>query len=194
MATNNAINASIPFSAANGGTGIVSPTAHGVMISEGASAMTPIVLTAGQVLIGTTSGDPAGATLTQGTGISITSASGAITINATATSNAWVDQTTTTVTMVTNTGYTADNASLVTLTLPATAAIGDFIEINGKGAGGWKIAQASGQQINFGSSATTSGATGSLASTLTSDCIRLRCTTANTTFVVVSAVGNITVS
>jgi hypothetical protein len=54
------------------------------MIAEGASAMTPIVLTAGQVLIGTTSSDPVGATLTAGTNISITSATGAITINSTA--------------------------------------------------------------------------------------------------------------
>jgi hypothetical protein len=55
-------------------------TAHGVLIGEGASPLTSIVLGAGQVLIGTTASDPAAATLTQGQNIGITSASGAITI------------------------------------------------------------------------------------------------------------------
>lgn len=108
--------------------------------------------------------------------------------------NAWVDQTTPSVTMVTNTGYTSDDgATLVTFTLPTTSAIGDFVEINGKGAGLWKIAQIIGQQIHFGTSTTTSGATGSLASVNQYDCIRLRCLTANTIWVVVSAIGNLTV-
>ncbi len=80
--TTNSLNAnsSTPLNATDGGTGISAPTAHGVMISEGASAVNPIVLSAGQLLIGTTSGDPSAATLTQGTGITITNASGAVTI------------------------------------------------------------------------------------------------------------------
>jgi trimeric autotransporter adhesin len=55
-------------------------TAHGVLIGEGASPLTSIVLGAGQILIGTTASDPAAATLTPGQNIGITSASGAITI------------------------------------------------------------------------------------------------------------------
>ena len=55
-------------------------TAHGVLIGEGASPLVSIVLGAGQLLIGTTSGDPSASTLTQGQNIGITSASGAITI------------------------------------------------------------------------------------------------------------------
>ena len=58
-------------------------TAHGVLIGEGASALTSIVLGAGQLLIGTTASNPAAATLTQGQNIGITSASGAITIGVT---------------------------------------------------------------------------------------------------------------
>ena len=75
-------NASTPLEALQGGTGLSSPTAHSILIGEGASPLTPIVLTAGQVLIGTTAGDPVGATLTQGSGVTITSASGVITIAA----------------------------------------------------------------------------------------------------------------
>jgi hypothetical protein len=106
----------------------------------------------------------------------------------------WVDQATGSVTMNANTGYTSDDgASLVTFTLPTTSAIGDWIEINGKGAGLWTIAQATGQQIHMGSLATTSGASGSLSSILQFDNVRLRCLTANTIWTVVSSQGNLTV-
>jgi hypothetical protein len=48
----------IPLAPIIGGTGVVSPAAHGIMISEGASAVNPIVLTTGQMLVGVTGADP----------------------------------------------------------------------------------------------------------------------------------------
>ena len=147
----------------------------------------------GELLIGNTSGSgaPTIATLTAGTGISITNEPGSITITATDSGN-WVDQTTPAVTMSVNTGYTAnDGATLIEFTLPATSAVGDFISINGKGAGLYKILQAAGQQIHFGNVSTTVGTAGYLESTLQYDNIALRCITANTTWTVVSAVGNL---
>jgi hypothetical protein len=154
---------------------------------------TPELTLNGQTFIGSTGVNPVAATLTAGAGISIINGAGSITISSSG-SAGWVDQTTGTVTMTTNTGYTSDDgASLVTFTLPTTSAIGDFIEINGKGAGLYTIAQASGQQIHFGNIASTSGAGGSVSSTLQYDCIRLRCLTANTIWVVVSSVGNFTI-
>jgi hypothetical protein len=88
--------------------------------------------------------------------------------------------------MSTDTGYTINNgASLVTLTLPATANIGDYVEINGFSAGGWLIAQAAGQLIHIGNQVTTTGVSGSLASANQYDCVRLRCVVANTTWTVV---------
>lgn len=106
----------------------------------------------------------------------------------------WVDQTTTPVTMSVNTGYTADaGASLITLTLPATSSIGQWVEINGKGAGLYTIAQAAGQQIVFGNVSSTLGAGGSVSSQLVSDNIKLRCITANTIWTVVSSEGNFTI-
>jgi hypothetical protein len=192
MATNNAINAPLPLTAANGGTGVASPTAHGILVAEGASAVTPIVLGAGQVLIGTTASDPVGATLSAGAGISITSATGSITIAATG-NDPWTDVTGTTQTLAVNNGYAANNASLVTFTLPTTAAAGDKIEIAGKGAGGWLLAQNASQLIHLGSSVTTTGTGGSLASTNQFDTIILRCITANTTWTVFSVIGNLTV-
>ena len=183
---------STPVSAANGGSGVSSPTAHGILVAEGSSAFNPIVLTAGQVLIGTTASDPAAATLTAGTGINISSASGSITISNTGVAEMWVDQTTTSVTMAVNTGYVADNVGLVTFTLPTTAAFGSTFEIVGKGAGGWAVAQNALQSIQFGSITTTVGTGGSLASSNTGDCIYLVCITANLAFAVKSSIGNIT--
>jgi hypothetical protein len=108
--------------------------------------------------------------------------------------NTWVDQTTTPVTMAVNTGYTSDaGASLITFTLPATSAIGDWVEINGKGAGLYTIAQAAGQQIVFGNVSSTLGVGGSVSSQLVSDNIKLRCITANTIWTVVSSQGNFTI-
>lgn len=87
-----------------------------------------------------------------------------------------------------NQNYIANRATLITFALPVVAAIGSIIEIAGLGAGGWIITQGAGQQIHIGSSATTSGAGGSLASTNRYDTIRLMCVTANTIFTVLSGV------
>lgn len=96
--------------------------------------------------------------------------------------------------MSVNNEYTANNGSLVTLTLPTTATIGDVIIVNGKGAGGWKVAQNASQIIHLGSGATTTGTGGSLASTNQWDNLRLKCVTTNTTWIVQgSPQGNITV-
>lgn len=154
---------------------------------------TPALTVNGQTFIGSAGVDPVAATLTAGVGINITNGAGSITISASG-SSGWVDQTTGSVTMTANTGYTSDDgASLVTFTLPTSSAIGDFVEINGKGSGLYTIAQATGQQIHFGNLTTTSGASGSVSSTLQYDCIRLRCLTANTIWGVVSSVGNFTI-
>jgi hypothetical protein len=190
-------NATTPLQTLQGGSGVSSPTAHGVLISEGASPFSPIVLAAGQVLIGTTASDPLAAALTAGSGITITSVSGSITIASSGMTFNWVDQTSTPVTMLTNHGYTADNGATQTVfTLPTSASIGDLIEVAGKGSGGWIINQAASQQIFFGNASTTAGVSGSLASTLQYDCVRLRAETAGatSTWVVVSSVGNLTVS
>lgn len=105
----------------------------------------------------------------------------------------WVEVTGTSQTASVNTGYILNNASLVTLTLPTTAAIGDSIKVVGKGAGGWKIAQPSGDIIYFGNLTSTTGTSGYLSSTHRRDTVELVCVTANTEWQVVSSIGNITV-
>ena len=191
MATNNVCNAPFPLSATQGGLGVASPTAHGVLIGEGASAVTPIVLTAGQVLIGTTSGDPSGAAITAGTGVSISSVSGSITISSTGVGSLpWSDVSGTSQAAVVNTGYIISNASQTTVTLPATAAEGAVFAVQGKGAAGWILQANTGQTIHFGNQATSSA--GSLTSTNQWDSVQIVCVTANTTFAVTNAVGSLT--
>ena len=50
--------------------------------------------------------------------------------------------------MAANTGYLATATTQVVLTLPTNPALGDIVAVNGLGAGGWKIAQNSGQYIS----------------------------------------------
>lgn len=163
----------------------------GTLVTSGSGVPSIQTLTAGQILIGTTAGAPSATTLTPGTGISISSVSGAITITATASESNWVNQAVST-TMVVNTSYFANAGGLVTLTLPAVAAQGTEFAIAGVGAGGWKLAQAIGQQINFGNVTTTSGVTGYLASSNQFDTVLIVCTAANTQFSVLNSVGNLT--
>jgi hypothetical protein len=172
---------------------LANPTNHGILIGKGTNAVTSTVLTAGQILIGTTASDPSATTISSGTNINVVSATGSITINATGIASfAWNDVASGTQTLAVNQGYITDNgASLVTYTLPAVAALGTVIRISGKSSGGWTIAQNTGQSIFIGSKQTTV-TTGSLSSSNANDCIEILCTTANTTFTVLSSIGNIT--
>ena len=67
-----------------------------------------------------------------------------------------------------------------------------MITVAGKGAGGWKIAQNASQLIHFGVATTTTGTGGSLASSAQYDVVTMVCSVANTTWTVLSSIGNIT--
>jgi hypothetical protein len=142
------------------------------------------------------SGTFTGRTFQAGTGISLSNASGTggnTTITATGGGLTWTDVSGTTQTLAVNNGYTSnDGASLVTFTLPVTAAYGTIFAVVGKAAGLWTIAQNSGQTIHFGAVNTTTGATGTLSSTKQYDVVYLLTTIANTDFTVINAVGNLT--
>lgn len=93
-----------------------------------------------------------------------------------------------------NNGYFANYAGTLAFTLPATAAVGDTIQIAQMAASqGWSLAQNAGQTCYIGNTATTTGAGGSLASTDDGDWIELVCRVANTDFQVNVKSGNITV-
>lgn len=104
----------------------------------------------------------------------------------------WNEETGTSATMSVNNGYIANNASLVTLTLPTTAVIGDIVKIIGKGAGSFIIAQNASENIGYLDLVTTTGTGGSIGANEQYNSLELTCITANTNWIVSEASGNFT--
>ncbi len=105
----------------------------------------------------------------------------------------WSEVTGTSQTAAINTGYILNNAGLVTLTLPTTAAVGSVVEVRGKGAGLWRVAQNASEIIHFGRLNTTTGTGGYVQATHRYDCMTLTCIVADTEWVVSGSQGNMTV-
>ncbi len=174
--------------------GALATTNKASLSTNATGVPTWLALTDGQIVIGSTAGAPAAATLSAGPGISISNASNAVTISGTGSGIGWTEVTGTTQAMVADNGYVANNVGLVTLTLPTTAAFGTAISIIGKGAGGWLIAHNANQLIHVGSVVSTTGVGGSIASTNAFDSIDLICTVANTTWTTLGGPqGNLTI-
>jgi hypothetical protein len=94
--------------------------------------------------------------------------------------------------MAVNKGYYITGAG-VTLTLPALAAVGTVIRVQGTSLG-WTVAQNAGQNIVFdGIFSTTPGVGGSVASVDTYDGLEILCVVANTTWVALNIKGNPTI-
>jgi hypothetical protein len=106
----------------------------------------------------------------------------------------WSEVTGTSQAAAVDNGYICNNAELVTVTIPTTAAVGKIVRVSGKGAGGWKIAQNASEIIHFNGTDTTTGTGGYLASTATRDAVELVCVVADTEWNVISSVGNITIA
>jgi len=102
----------------------------------------------------------------------------------------WVAQASTPVTAALNSAYIITDASTVTITAIATAPVGTILGVVGDGAGGWVLNVGAGQTFKFGSSSAST----SLASTNQYDSVFLVCVVANTTWVVYSSIGNLTVT
>jgi hypothetical protein len=95
--------------------------------------------------------------------------------------------------MVKNNGYVTTSGT-ISLSLPTSAAIGDIVQVAGSAGTGWVITQAAGQSIEFGIDTTTVGVTGGLSSLTSRDGVELVCIVANTTFLVISSIGTITIT
>lgn len=174
---------------ANGGTGVSSPTAHSLLVAEGASAFTALgVATNGFIPIGSTGADPVLAAITAGANTSVTNGAGSITIASTG-NMTWTEETGASFNIAINNGYITNRATLVTATLPSTAAQGSLMRIVNIGAGGVKIAQNAGQTIRRGTNSSTTGATGFIQSINQYTSVSLLCTVANNDFQVIDGDG-----
>lgn len=69
--------------ATNNSTNSGTLTAHSIPVMQGTSTPSYKTLTNGQLLIGSTGADPVAASITQGSGITVTNGAGTITIAAT---------------------------------------------------------------------------------------------------------------
>jgi hypothetical protein len=190
----------------NGSTGILTITKNDTTaLTAGTfSYLTSTTLSAANVLsVASNGGSPTTTTINAVTGG--TYSNGTITLSGTGSVNGiqitglstgggggltW-NNATASITATTNNGYVGTATTLTTITLPTSAAFGTTIEVVGTGTGLWRISQNSGQSIKFGVATTTTGTTGYLSATSQYDCVKLLCTSENTTFVVTSAIGNI---
>ena len=91
-----------------------------------------------------------------------------------------------------NKGHIVNSAGLLTVTLPASASVGDVVRVSGLGVGGWKLAQQVLQQVFVGNTSTSVGTGGYLQSTDTRDALELVCVQVNSGWNVIGMVGNIT--
>lgn len=159
----------------NGGTGLISIAAKSIWAANAVNTLVALTPGAGQsvrINAGNTAWEVYTPVLTGGL--------------------TWSEVTGITQAGVVNAAYVTNNAALVTVTIPDTAALGDILRIVGKGAGGWRISQNALESINFGAYTSTVGIGGYLASSNRYDSIELVCTVANTTWTVASSIGNIT--
>ena len=168
-------------------------TNHAVLVGAGTSTITKLALaTNGQVLLGSTGADPVFGTLTGTGGITFTTGAGSLVINGTGGGISWTEITGTSQSASVNNAYVANNAGLVTITLPANFALGDVIRVAGLGTGLWSLVANTGDVINFGSSPTSAG--GSLTATNRYDAIEVVGSVVNGVWNVISAIGNLTVA
>jgi len=196
MVTGNSINANstglVKYDGAGTFTGVTT-TIHCPLIGAASNGITSLgPLTNGKLIIGSTGADPSAATLSAGTGISIGVGAGTLTVSALGSGLTWTVVAVAT-NMAVNNGYGSNAAGAVAFTLPVTSAVGDTIAIQGM-QGSWNVVQAAGQRVFIGSSASTLGATGSIASTNAFDAVTLTCLVANTLWYARSVQGNITVA
>lgn len=93
-----------------------------------------------------------------------------------------------------NMEYFANNASLVTITLPVSAIMGDKVHIRGKGTGGWKLGQNAGQII-YGATNTTTGTGGSVASSAQYNTVTVECMdSSGTSWIIIASQGTLTIT
>jgi len=179
---------------ADGGTGASTLTDGGIVLGSGTGAITVTAQpTNGQLLVGSTGNDPVLSTLTAGVGISIDNTAGGVTVSSVASGMGYNEIAGTTQQAVADTVYTCNNAGLVTVTLPDTAAVGTTLGIIGKGAGGFLIAQNASESIHVGTVTSTVGVGGSVASTEQYDVIYMVCTVADLTWTATQMIGNLTI-
>ena len=164
-------------------------TEYQVLIAGASNAISGATLTAGEVLIGTTSTAPSPATLTAGAGISITSASGAITIASSGEGISWNNKSTS-FNAVAENGYFITAGA--TATLPTGAANGVTIIIVAVASSSVVVQCATGDYITIGT--VSSSASGTATNTAAGNTFTLTYYATGTTWYARGVQGNWTLA
>lgn len=166
-------------------------TANRAVLTTGTTGIPVLtaLATDGQLIIGSTAGAPAAATLTPGAGIAITNGSNSITIAATGAGFTWSDSSGALAAVKEN-GYFITGTS--TATLPASPSEGDTIAFIVDTAQILTITGNTGQKIRIG--AAISGAAGTAANNAQGDTVTLVYRATGTTWFADSVIGTWTVS
>lgn len=176
---------------AGGGTASTSFNITGVVISGATSttALTSVTLTDGQLAIGSSTGNPAAATLTAGTGITITNGHNSITVASTGGGITW-SETSGTFTAASNHGYFITAAS--TPTLPASPSEGDVVAFAVDTASACTVTGNTGQKIRIG--AALSASAGTAANNARGDTLHLVYESTGTTWWATATMGTWTIT
>lgn len=166
-------------------------TANRGVLTTGTTGIPVItaLATDGQIIIGSTAGVPAAATLSAGTGIAITNASNSITIATTGAGFAWSD-TSGAFAAAKENGYFITATS--TATLPASPSEGDTISFVVDTAQFLTITGNTGQKIRIGNA--LSAAAGTAVNTIRGDAVELVYRATGTTWFARSVIGTWTVT
>lgn len=172
--------------------GNITATLGNIVLTDGLLSINGSTGTDGQIILAKTADKPLWGTVTAGTGMSVGLAANALTLTCTA--NALIPWATVNAdaALVNNNAYiNIKTPALLTMTLPAAAAVGTMIILQGSavGDGGWKITTGGGQNIQVGNQ----NAATSIASSDDNDSVTMICTVADTTWNVVASVGNLTI-
>lgn len=172
------------------GTGLnITGSGDNITFSVNGSQVVETITTPDTTIVNPSSGN---INFINGDGISIIGSGNDITISAVGGGFTWIPITSTPLSFVDSVGYFAEDASArPNIFLPVTCAAGESFAVTAVNILGWTISQNAGQQIQFGNLTTTVGVSGFLQTNAIGDTAYLVCSTANTNFIVVSAIGNI---
>jgi hypothetical protein len=166
-------------------------TANQGVLTTGTTGVPVITSLAGngELIIGSTAGAPAAATLTAGTGISITNGSNSITIAATGSEMAWTDEAVSFAAASGNGYFVTANA---TATLPAAPAQGNMISFSVDAAATLTVQANTGQVIRIG--AAVSASAGTAANNARGDSLTIVYRSSDAAWIASSVIGTWTVT